>query len=704
MWRGVATIAPGDQVLTHLGLAKVTGMTRTGVELIGPAGKVSLSFADMTAREVSSSSGFQAVHQAMSHWWASLDSPTQNTAMAKLEIVLEILTGYRHGWACESLPGEPFTPFGPAFNKSHRHQALVMSERLQHENLPALLRPPTARTIQRWIRSYIDHGLRGLVDGRHTRERKDFDDLDSRYRAIVEQVVSPFDGTISAVNVEELRRRVWLTMKDQNVPRNVVPERLSNEYLAWRYAACGARPRAHRSAKVRKRSAHQPSPIVHPAHVSMDSTRADNLVYDELRQTAYSVEITAIISMSTRVVLALRVTPRSTNSIEAGLCLYDTMRPFSLQVDGTTVDDWRWAGVPRSLESPLFLPRQAQAHDPDTVQGTHRIPGLGPCSIRTDHGAAFMSAYFKGLLADYGISLWPSRVGASTDNSHIERFWETIQRALQQIDGYKGRNTTERGRSVIAADKPLMTARELETHLRRFVALDYHRTQHRGLIIPGLEGHRLSPLEYFDYAMEACGDITVPQHPDLIYDFLPVRWLTIRHAGVEHRGLSYDSEALDNYRHVRNGTFRLDDSAAPFIYDPRDTTRLWFRSPDDGRVHEIPARHQHLLMAPLTDRIREMAIANLARRTANPSLRRNISTQQLIDELGALHTAQAADEWQATMTAERLRFETAQRDHAETVEAWKRVHIASRRTVPPRPTTSPASAWVDEAWPDLEGT
>ena len=441
--------------------------------------------------------------------------------------------------------------------------------------------------------------------------------------------------------------------------------------------------------------------MVHPAHVSMDSTRADNLVWDELRQTSYSVEVTAIISVSTRVILALRVTPRSANGVEAGLCLYDAMRPFSMRVKGTEVDDWRWAGVPRSLESPLFLPRQPVTDADAALQGTHHIPGLRPSSIRTDHGSIFMSAHFKGLLRDFGISLWPSRVGASTDNAHIERFWETIQRALQQVPGYKGRSVSERGRKVITADRPVMTARELETYLHRFVALDYHRAPHDGLKIPGLESQRVTPLEYFDFVMEACGDISVPQHPDLIYEFLPIRWLTVGHAGVEYQGLSYDSDALDAYRHVRRGTYRAEDSAAPFIYDPRDCTRLWFRDPADDRVREVPSRHTHLLIAPLTERIREKAITQIAARGGNKGLRRDTPTQQIIDELGQLYAAPPIKDWNAMMTAERLRFETAQRDHAEVTEAWKRV---TQRT--PAPTVLPehrVSDWLDETWPDLAG-
>lgn len=700
----------GSQLLLATGVAKVIALHRTGFDVLTSVGSMFVPYSSVEARCFAAGE-LQAVHNALTPWWIGLHPEARDTVGFRLEVVQELITGYRKGWSHEGHPGEPFYPFGPGYGASVRQRARAMSSQLTHQAHPSKTSDESAElrssrtaspsTIERWVTAFEKEGLRGLADGRQVRGRRDFNSLDPRFRAIVEEVIAPFDGTVSAINVQELRRRVWLGMKEQGLARDVVPERLSLEFISWRYAACGSRPRAHRSAKVRKRSAHQPSPVVHPAHVSMDSTRADNLVWDELRQTSYSVEITAIISVSTRVILALRVTPRSANGVEAGLCLYDAMRPFSMQVKGTEVDDWRWAGVPRSLESPLFLPRQPVTHADAALQGTHHIPGLRPSSIRTDHGSIFMSAHFKGLLRDFGISLWPSRVGASTDNAHIERFWETIQRALQQVPGYKGRSVSERGRKVITADRPVMTAGELETYLHRFVALDYHRAPHDGLKIPGLESQRVTPLEYFDFVMEACGDISVPQHPDLIYEFLPIRWLTVGHAGVEYKGLSYDSDVLDAYRHVRRGTYRAEDSAAPFIYDPRDCTRLWFRDPADDRVREIPSRHTHLLIAPLTERIREKAITQIAARGGNKGLRRDTPTQQIIDELGQLYAAPPIKDWNAMMTAERLRFETAQRDHAEVTEAWKRV---TQRT--PAATVLPehrVSDWLDETWPDLAG-
>jgi transposase InsO family protein len=171
--------------------------------------------------------------------------------------------------------------------------------------------------------------------------------------------------------------------------------------------------------------------------------------------------------------------------------VYDICRPFSAFVQGTAMTDWRWVGLPAQLdlsETRMRAKRLLISPDFTTLQGQHDIPSVRPDAIHADQGAIFVSLVFRATLCDLGIDLLLSRGGHPTDNPHVERWHETLQRALQQFPGYKGRNTSERGRIVSA--EPLMTARELQDFLRRFVALDYHRSWHTGLILPGERNRR----------------------------------------------------------------------------------------------------------------------------------------------------------------------------------------------------------------------
>ena len=87
------------------------------------------------------------------------------------------------------------------------------------------------------------------------------------------------------------------------------------------------------------------------------------------------------------------------------------------------------------------------------------------------------------------------------------------------------------------------------------------------------------PLELWDAMAEVTGRIDVPQQPDLIYQFLPVRWGTISHAGVEFKDMVYDSPTLGPLSFGASRAFRRGDDAAPFFDDPQDLSRIWFHDP-----------------------------------------------------------------------------------------------------------------------------
>ena len=77
-------------------------------------------------------------------------------------------------------------------------------------------------------------------------------------------------------------------------------------------------------------------------------------------------------SVPARVIVAVRVFPKSVSATEIALLLYDAMRPQSMHVDKDGAGDWRWCGVPTSLQLPGQAPPLAT--DPATGLGEHAIP------------------------------------------------------------------------------------------------------------------------------------------------------------------------------------------------------------------------------------------------------------------------------------------------------------------------------------------
>lgn len=673
-------LAIGARVLQATGPAVVTAIERHGVCLRDVGGTdLHVPWQDLAVTTVVDGKA-QATHDSLEPWWSSLDQSARAEALVRLEVVLEILTGYRYGLPELAQRGEPYPPFGPGFGASMNVRVQAMAHHLSFERerdrelgkrvLSGALRSSrvSERAIWDWIEAWRREGLRGLVDGRRSRGKKGFDDIDPLLVRLVDEELAKFDGSASQINLKELERRVHVRLKREGVSDLRLPQRVTQQYLSSRYAALGSSVRGHKSARMRTQRGYASYPDTHPGHLAVDVTRADGLVWDELNGRPYSVEIITIISVPTRVIAACRVVPRSANAVEVGMALYDAMRPFSMKVEGTSVDDFRWCGIPASLD---FSPHPLVAHRPTlktdrTLEGTHIRPGVTPKSIRADNGSIFLSTHLRAVLTDLGVDLLTSRVGHPTDNAHVERWHETLQRAIQQIPGSKGRNVQERGRYVgHEAFEPLLTARELQQHLHRFIALDYHRDHHEGIALPGLEGGRFTPLERFDMLSEVTGRILVPQHPDLIFQFLPIRWLTPGNAGIQYRGLTYDGPVMDELRGVAPRTFRSRDDKVPFFYDPHDRTRLWHRSRKDGRIHELRWRQAHLVDAPLTDVVVKRARQLINHRGGNAALSKRRTALEIVDALTELTTPPTTEEWRAQLASARLRHERALIDHAE---------------------------------------
>lgn len=713
-------LAVGGRLLSNAGYMVVIRLGRHTVTVETSAGeRRDIGYGEVSAVAVDKGRADPAL-ATLEPWWSGLSEPVRRDALDRLEVVHEVLTGYRWGSARLAQPGEPHPPFGDTDVSIHR-RCVEMARQLSYEQSAerSVLRrvedgelataTVSHKTVYNWIRSWQASGLRGLVDKRYTRHSQAFEAVDERIRRIADDAFARFDGDISKVNTTTIEADIRLQMKAEGLADVVLPQRLFQEYLSERQRALGGSTRAQRSRHLRRKaSAHTSFPAMHPSHIAIDATRADVLVWDELRERTVSVEILTAISVATRVVVGLRVTPRSGNALEAGLLLYDVMRPMSMLVEGTSVDDWRWCGVPESLDlSEVAVHRSPKRIVPpgQSLQGVHHKPGVRPSSIRCDHGSVFLSEHFVALLRDFGIDLMLSRGSKPTDNPHVERWHETLQRAYQQLPGYKGRNVAERGRRVDATGDRLLTATELERHLRRFVALDYHRSWHEGLVLPGAPSARLTPLEMWDAMHEVTGRLHVPQHPDLIYQFLPIRWLTIGHAGVEYKNLVYDAPVLADFRDVRKGTFQADSRKAPFHYDPRDVSRIWFRHPDTGRIHEVGWKARHLLDMPMGDWMHERALARIAERGGNTVINRKSTWRQIIAELGQLTSAEETAEARAKGYAARLRWEQAQRDHAEAAEAAAMLDGDQDGVVTPlRPRRAETDDGfdIDAEWPDYD--
>nr|WP_255427651.1 Mu transposase C-terminal domain-containing protein [Yimella sp. cx-51] len=628
-----------------------------------------------------------SVHEALLPRWDGLSETTQRVALDRLEVVLEVLTGHRYGFPALAVAGEPRAIFDPRRSLTARCRS--MSQQLQIEQradrargrrvaaMELLDRTPSSGTVLGWVRAYETSGVWGLVDKRATRDSAGFEALSRDFIRLARAEFARFDGDISEVSLEEVHRRIQVEAKVAGIDLGQQPDRAARQFLSSLKKEIGRGTRAHRTRSMRDTAGYEHFTATRPGQVvAIDATRADVLVWDDLHERSFSVEVLTAIDVATRVVLALRVVPKSANAVDASLLLYDVMRPFEVVVDGTTVSDWRWAGMPESVwfdcdhaRADAVEPEVASLSAAGPLQGTHRVPSLLPDAIRCDHGSIFVSGHFRALLTDLGIDLLLSRGTRPTDNAHIERWHETLQAAVQQIAGYKGRNPYQRGRVVgrTGTDRgaELISAADLERQLRMWVALEYHRNWHEGLTMAGAPQARLTPLELFDAYLSLTGRIDVPQRADLIYQFLPIKYGTIQHDGVEFNNLTYDDPVLDAFRDLRIGAFRAKDRAAPFFHDPRDVTRVWFRHPETGVVHTISWRGAWRNQAPLTANLLHEMREKVRARGGNTALGKRTAQEQILRELTELARVSPPKADQALWSAARLQHDASRRDHFE---------------------------------------
>lgn len=683
--RGRIEVKVGStRVLFAEAVALVVEIHRSGITLETTTGeRRTVPWHELGPVTVFEDGSAHAAHEALLPRWEGLSDAAQRVALDRLEVVLETLTGYVSGFAALAQPGEPrLVGVNLTARCASMARQLNMERRADRQHNRRVLRGElkdrdvSQRTVLNWVRAYERDGIWGLVDGRAIRQTSGFDTLDPRFQELARAEVAQFDGDISQVRADEVMRRIMLAARAQGVTLDV-PQKRSRNFISWLLADRGNGTRAHRSRSMRDTAGHAHYPAMRPGQVvAIDATRADVLVWDPLLERSYSVELITAIDVASRCIIALRVVPKSASATEACLLMYDVMRPFAVNVHGDHVTDWRWMGIPQAIEFSCNHGETeggGQGTGPDRpvgVAGTHVVPGLVPDAIRCDHGSIFTGGRFTQLLNDLGSDLMLSRGTRPTDNPHIERWHETVQQHFQRIAGYKGRNPFERGRAVGKSgtdrDLPLLTAEELERQLRLWVAVEYNRSWHEGLTpLPTAPKARLSPIEMFDAYRQVTGRIDVPQHPNLIYQFLPIRWGTIQHDGVEFTNLTYDDPILDDFRNITPGTFRADDRKAPFFYDPRDVTRVWFQHPTTGNVYPINWRGAWRTDAPLTDKLLDHVRERIRVRGGNSALGKRTVTDEIVRELGDLTQLPVPAADRAMWSAARLRVQASQRDHLE---------------------------------------
>jgi len=444
----------------------------------------------------------------------------------------ELLTGYRSGSAELALPGEPRAAYAAGVPLMARYAAKAAELGVG------------VSTVRRWVARFTADGPAGLLPSDTGRGGGPLGRADPRWldtaRAVLAGHVNASRPT-RAIVLAEIEQRLVEEHGPDVVP---LPAR-STAYGLLRELGRGTNAFTG-SAKAKRSIASRPQGVygrlraTRPGeYVLLDTTRLDVFAMEPVTCRWVQVELTAAMDVYSRCICGLRLTPVSTKAADVAGCLYDTVRPRPRP--GEAAGELPYHGLPATVV--------VDARKLIDAAGRALLPSVAAETIVYDHGQIYLSNHVRSVCARLGISMQPARPRTPTDKSPLERWFRTLADGLLvALPGYKGADVHSRGLDV--EDHAFFFLDELEAVIREWIELCYHRRAHRGLTVPEIPGLAMSPLDMFEHGVHRAGYLTVPDRPELAYDFLQPQWATIQHYGVEIHTLRYNGPALVRYRNT----------------------------------------------------------------------------------------------------------------------------------------------------------
>ncbi|MCH9733543.1 MAG: transposase [Actinomycetia bacterium] len=515
---------------------------------------------------------------------SNLDASDRRRVLERAEHMREVLTGYRSGSPETALPDEPRPQYDPGVALMQRYEAKAAELQVG------------IRTLRRWVSDFRAAGEAGLVETKPAASpqgRVDARWVETAVEVMVEHCEKSKPSRMMVI--ERANARVVARFGEGSVklPSRAtayrVLEQLERRHPTFRLSAKRNRDVAERPGGVYGKL----RPTRPGEYLLMDTTRLDVFALDPLTLRWVQAELTVAMDWYTRCITGIRVTPVSTKSTDAAAVLYQAFRPPPAPDGWPPAAAWPEHGVPRSV----LLDR----HAIDRPQaGARSGPAIVPETIVVDHGKIYVSEHLTSTCERMGISIQPARLRTGRDKGPVERFFRTLREdLLQGLPGYKGPDVHSRG--LDAESEAFFYLDELEAIIREWVAVVYHHRPHDGLTDPGLPGLELSPATMFEHGVARAGYIEVPRDPDLVYEFLNVKWRTIQHYGIDLGGRRYDGEGLNPHREETSAYGGKAKGRWPIHYNPDDITCVYFRSPRTKQWHTLIWEHAPALNMPMSE-------------------------------------------------------------------------------------------------------
>jgi len=337
-------------------------------------------------------------------------------------------------------------------------------------------------------------------------------------------------------------------------------------------------------------------------YVLIDSTRLDVQAMDWNTGTWVNCELSVAIDLFSRCILAIRVSPVSTNGIDIATLLFDVYRSRPMNRKMRRKGIWPFHGVPENIIIPerseeLALDDEGRTDDDDldfealdlTLSdypfATYDEPSVLPETLVVDNGKVYVSPQVMSVCLAFGTNLRLGRPYKGSDKAQVERFFRTLrQQLLMKIPGYKGNNIFTRGR--FSHRRISYTVQQLDAIIRDYIATIYHLSVHRSLHPANFPVGDMTPLQKFDEGVTRAGIRIVPNQAEVAIELLPVQWRAINKGGIHINNSLYRGEAIAHWVGKKSG-WDEKDGAWPFAYNPDNIRSIFFKDPRDQQWHEL---------------------------------------------------------------------------------------------------------------------
>lgn len=224
--------------------------------------------------------------------------------------------------------------------------------------------------------------------------------------------------------------------------------------------------------------------------------------------------------------------------------------------------------------------RMAFGHKKEVLDACPDVEGDWPCwgtplTVVVDNAAEFHSDSFQDICLQFGIEVKYTPVLKPWYKGTIERFMGTMTANFHRVPGSTFSNVAMRGREPPPEQVAVATMDELRGHLLRYLVDIYPRTRHRGA--------GMQPLQAWERSVQAHGMLP-PPNPEKVRKALTFSDMRKpQRQGILFEGNWYRSSDVALCRSRERGAVSV-----RIRVDPLDITRIWFLDPLDNIYKEVP--------------------------------------------------------------------------------------------------------------------